>query len=101
MTDLTNLTIADARAALLEREFSAVELADAHISAIERARALNAFVAETPDRARSMARDADARIASGQARRLEGIPIAVKDMFCTAGVPTSACSHILEHFVPT
>src|SRR5205085_9731150 len=90
-----------ARTTQRKKELRAVEIADAHISAIERARALNAFVVETPDRARSMAQDADARIASGQARRLEGIPIAVKDMFCTAGVATSACSHILGGFVPT
>src|SRR5213080_3776340 len=101
MTDLTRLTISEARAALAGKEFSALELADAHISAIERARALNAFVVETPDRARGMAKAADARIASGQARRLEGIPIAVKDMFCTAGVATGAGSHILDGFVPT
>jgi aspartyl-tRNA(Asn)/glutamyl-tRNA(Gln) amidotransferase subunit A len=101
MTDLTNLTIAETRTALANKEFTAVELADAHLAAIERARALNAFVVETPDRAHSMAKQADARIASGEARPLEGIPIAVKDMFCTAGVATSACSHILDRFVPT
>jgi len=100
MTDLTTLTIAEARAALANKEFTAVELADAHLSAIERARALNAFVVETADKARTMAATADARIARGDARPLEGIPIAVKDMFCTAGVATSACSHILDRFVP-
>jgi len=100
MTDLTNLTLAEARAALANKEFTAVELADAHLSAIERARALNAFVVETPDKARAMAAAADARITRGKARPLEGIPIAVKDMFCTAGVATSACSHILDRFVP-
>jgi aspartyl-tRNA(Asn)/glutamyl-tRNA(Gln) amidotransferase subunit A len=101
MTDLTNLTLAEARAALANKEFTAVELADAHLSAIERARSLNAFVVETPDKARAMAAAADARIATGEARPLEGIPIAVKDMFCTAGVATSAGSHILDRFVPT
>ena len=70
MTDLTTLTVAEARAALAKKEFSAVELADAHLSAIQRARALNAFVMETPDRARSMAAAADVRIARGEARRL-------------------------------
>jgi len=100
MTDLTNLTLAEARAALAKKEFTAVELADAHLSAIERARALNAFVVETPDKARAMAAAADVRIGKGEARPLEGIPIAVKDMFCTAGVATSACSHILDRFVP-
>jgi aspartyl-tRNA(Asn)/glutamyl-tRNA(Gln) amidotransferase subunit A len=100
MTDLTKLTIAEARTALANKEFTAVELADAHLSAIERARALNAFVLETPDKARAMAAAADARIGRREARALEGIPIAVKDMFCTEGVATSACSHILDRFVP-
>jgi aspartyl-tRNA(Asn)/glutamyl-tRNA(Gln) amidotransferase subunit A len=100
MTDLTTLTIAQARAALANKEFTAVELADAHLSAIERARALNAFVVETPDKARAMAAAADARIGKGGARPLEGIPIAVKDLFCTAGVATRAGSHILDRFVP-
>jgi len=100
MTDLTTLTLAEARAALANKEFTAVELADAHLSAIERARALNAFVVETPDKARAMAAAADVRIARGEARPLEGIPIAVKDLFCTAGVATSAGSHILDRFVP-
>ena len=100
MTDLTKLTIAEARTALANKEFTAVELADAHLSAIERARALNAFVVETPDKARAMAAAADARIGRREARALEGIPIAVKDMFCTEGVATSACSHILDRFVP-
>jgi aspartyl-tRNA(Asn)/glutamyl-tRNA(Gln) amidotransferase subunit A len=98
--DLTALTLAEARDHLCNRTFSAVELAEAHIAAIERARGLNAFVLETPDAARAMAQAADQRIASNAARPLEGIPIAVKDMFATKGVRTTACSHILENFVP-
>jgi aspartyl-tRNA(Asn)/glutamyl-tRNA(Gln) amidotransferase subunit A len=101
MTELTSLTIAEARAALANKEFSASELADAHLAAMERARVLNAYVLETPERARQMAATADGRIARGEARLLEGIPIAVKDMFCTAGVRTTAGSHILDNFVPT
>ena len=101
MTELTSLTIADARAGLREKKFSAVELADAHVVAIEKARALNAYVLETPERASAMAKAADARIAKGEARPLEGIPLAVKDMFATQGVRTTACSHILDNFVPT
>ncbi|HXW26513.1 MAG TPA: Asp-tRNA(Asn)/Glu-tRNA(Gln) amidotransferase subunit GatA [Xanthobacteraceae bacterium] len=101
MTDLTTLTIAEARAGLAAKAFTAAELADAHLAAMERARGLNAYVLETPERARAMAEEADARIAAGQARPLEGIPIAVKDMFCTQGVRTTACSRILEPFVPT
>src|SRR6187200_3481770 len=101
MSELTRLTIADARAGLKQRKFSAAELADAHLAAIEKARSLNAYVLETPERAAAMAKAADARIAKGDAGPLEGIPLAVKDMFCTEGVRTTACSHILDNFVPT
>jgi aspartyl-tRNA(Asn)/glutamyl-tRNA(Gln) amidotransferase subunit A len=99
--ELTALTLAEARDGLKAKRFSAVELADAHVAAIEKARALNAYVLETPERAAEMAAASDARIANGEAGALEGIPLAVKDMFCTAGVRTTACSHILDNFVPT
>ena len=101
MSELTTLTIADARDGLNQKKFSAVELADAHVAAIEQARSLNAFVLETPERASAMAKVSDARLAKGDARPLEGIPLAIKDMFCTEGVRTTACSHILDNFVPT
>jgi aspartyl-tRNA(Asn)/glutamyl-tRNA(Gln) amidotransferase subunit A len=100
MTELTSLTIAEARDGLKAKRFSATELADAHLAAMERARVLNAFVLETPDLARAMAQASDQRIASGAAGPLEGIPVAVKDMFCTKGVRTTACSHILDNFIP-
>jgi aspartyl-tRNA(Asn)/glutamyl-tRNA(Gln) amidotransferase subunit A len=101
MTDLTALTIAAAQDGLRRKEFTARELADAHLAAMERARGLNTYVLETPERAHEMAKAADARIAAGNARPLDGIPVAIKDMFCTAGVRTTACSRILEPFVPT
>jgi aspartyl-tRNA(Asn)/glutamyl-tRNA(Gln) amidotransferase subunit A len=101
MTELTRLTIADARDALRRKDISAVELGDAHLRAMERARTLNAYVLEAADQARRMAAASDARFAAGSAGPLEGIPIAVKDMYCTAGVATTACSRILETFVPT
>ncbi len=101
MTALTSLTLAQARDALRKKEFSALELADAHLAAIEHARVLNAFVLETADRARDMARTADGRLAKGQSGPLEGLPLGIKDLFCTADVRTTACSHILENFVPT
>jgi aspartyl-tRNA(Asn)/glutamyl-tRNA(Gln) amidotransferase subunit A len=100
MSELTALTLAQARDALRKKEFSATELADAHLTAIENARALNAFVLETPDRARDMARAADVRLAKGEGGVLEGVPLGIKDLFCTAGIRTTACSHILENFVP-
>ena len=101
MTELTSFTLAQARDALRRKEFSATELTDAHLAAIEQARALNACVLETPDRARDMARAADARLAKGEGGPLEGLPLGIKDLFCTEGVRTTACSHILENFVPT
>src|SRR5690242_7738311 len=100
MTDPTSLTLAQAREALRKKQFSATELAEAHLAAVEQARALNAFVMETPERARAMARASDARLAKGEGGPLEGLPLAIKDMFCTEGVRTTACSHILDNFVP-
>ena len=101
MTALTDLTLAEARAGLARGDFTAVELTEAHLAAIEKARTLNAFISETPDRAMAMARAADARRAAGDARPLDGLPVAVKDLFCTDGVRTTAGSHILDGFVPT
>jgi len=101
VSELTSLTIAAARDGLKSKRFSAAELADAHLAAIEKARALNVFVKETPERAGAMAKASDARIAAGKAGPLEGIPLAIKDMFCTEGVRSTACSRILDNFVPT
>ena len=99
-SELTHLTLAGARDGLAARRFSAVELADAHVAAIEAGRQLNAFITETPDQARAMAAESDRRIAAGAARPLEGIPLAIKDLFCTEGVATTAGSHILDGFRP-
>src|SRR6195256_3409931 len=101
MTDLTSLTLAEARTGLAGKSFTSLELTDAHIAAIEAARALNAFVMETPDQARSMARQADAKIAGGEGGPLAGIPLGIKDLFATRDVRTTACSKILGNFVPT
>jgi aspartyl-tRNA(Asn)/glutamyl-tRNA(Gln) amidotransferase subunit A len=101
MSELTSLTIAEARAKLAAKEIKAVELTDAYLSAIETANgALNAYVAVTPDVARDMAKASDARIAEGKAGVLEGIPLGVKDLFATRDVHTQACSHILDGFKP-
>jgi aspartyl-tRNA(Asn)/glutamyl-tRNA(Gln) amidotransferase subunit A len=101
MTELTSLTLALARDRLRKKEITAAELTDAHIGAVEAARALNAFVLETPDHARRMARASDAKLAKGEGGPLEGIPLGIKDLFCTAGVRTTACSRILDGFTPT
>ncbi len=96
----TELTIAEARDALAARKLSARELATAHLEAMERARALNAFITETPDIAFARADESDALIARGEARALEGIPLGIKDLFCTRGILTTAGSHILDGFRP-
>src|SRR6266481_6034989 len=101
MSELTSLTLAQARDLLRQREFSAVELTKAHLAAIREARALNAFVLETPEQAHEMAARADAALATGEGGPLAGVPLGVKDMFATKGVRTTACSHMLDTFVPT
>jgi len=100
MIDITSLTLVQARDALRKKEFSATELAEAHLAAIEKARTLNAFVLETPERARAMARASETRLMKGEGGPLEGVPLAIKDLFCTEGIRTTACSRILENFVP-
>jgi aspartyl-tRNA(Asn)/glutamyl-tRNA(Gln) amidotransferase subunit A len=100
--DLTQLTIADAGAGLAAGDFSARELAQAHLDAMAAARRLNAFTAETPDKALAMADQADDRRAKDAALGpLDGIPIAVKDLFCTEVIWSTAGSHILDGFTPT
>jgi len=101
MSELTALTIAEARDKLKAKAFTATELTEAYIAAIESANdKLNAYVAVTPEKAREMAKASDARIAEGKAGALEGIPLGVKDLFATKGVHTQACSHILDGFKP-
>ncbi len=101
MTELTKLTIAEARAKLTAKEISAVELTDAYLSAIEAVNpVINAYVTVTPEKARDMAKASDARIAAGKAGALEGIPLGIKDLFATRDVHTQACSHILDGFKP-
>ena len=100
MTALNELTIAAARDGLRQRSFSARELAEAHIRAVEAVQPLNAFISETPEQALVMAEAADARLKRGEGGLLEGIPLAIKDLFCTEGVLTTAGSHILDRFTP-
>ncbi len=101
MTDLTSLTIADARNKLADKSIKAVELTDAYLAAIEAANAsFNAYITVTADKAREMAIESDLRLAKGEAGALEGIPLGIKDLYATAGVHTQACSHILDGFKP-
>ncbi|HEY2070084.1 MAG TPA: Asp-tRNA(Asn)/Glu-tRNA(Gln) amidotransferase subunit GatA [Rhizomicrobium sp.] len=100
MSTLTDFNLAEARDAVQSKQVSSTELTKAFLAEIEKARVLNAFVTETPEKALDMAKDSDARIAKGEARPLEGLPLAIKDLFCTKGVRTTAGSNILNNFVP-
>ena len=100
MSALAELGLAEARDGLAAKKFSARELAEAHIAAVAAARPLNAYLCETPEKALAMAAESDARLARGAARPLEGLPLAIKDLFCTENVPTTAGSRILEGFKP-
>ncbi len=101
MTDLTSLTLAEARDQLKSRAISSVEITAAHLEAIERAKPLNAYIVTTADKALRMAEASDARLAKGEGGPLEGLPIGIKDLYATEGVHTQACSHILDGFKPT
>ncbi len=101
MSDLTHLTLAEARDGLKRKDFKARELADAYLAAIEAANSsLNAYITVTADKAQSMAQASDKRLQTGDTRPLEGIPLGIKDLFCTKGVHSQAASHVLDGFKP-
>jgi aspartyl-tRNA(Asn)/glutamyl-tRNA(Gln) amidotransferase subunit A len=100
MTELTDLTLTDARDRIARGEVSAQELTEAHVRAVEGARDLNAYIAETSELAMEMAKASDDRRGRGEAGPLEGVPLAIKDLFCTKGVQSTAASHILNGFTP-
>lgn len=100
MTNLTHLSMSEALAGLKAKDFTALELTNAYIAAVEAARPLNAFITETPDVALEQAKASDARYAAGTNRPLDGMPLGIKDLFCTKGVLTTAASHILDGFKP-
>lgn len=100
MSPLTSLTIAEARDKLAKGDFTSQELTQAHIDSMAAHRDLNAFITETPERAVEQAKASDAKRRAGSAGALEGIPLGIKDLFCTKDVRTTAASHILENFVP-
>lgn len=101
MAALTDLSLAAMRGGLKAKDFSARELVTAHVEAVEAARPLNAFLVETPDHALAAADAADKALAAGTAGLLAGIPLGIKDLFCTKGVETTASSRILKGFTPT
>ncbi len=100
MSHLTDLTIVEALKGLDNKDFTSVELTQAHIDAGEAAKDLNAYITETPELALKQAKESDERRAGGKAGALDGIPLAIKDLFCTYDVQTTAASHILEGFKP-
>lgn len=99
--ELLSLTLADARDQLMSKEITSVELTEAYLGAMEQGSALNAYITPTPDRARAMAQASDEKRATGEAGSMEGLPIGMKDLFCTNGVQSTAGSHILEGFTPS
>ena len=100
-TDLLKLTITEAVAGLKKKEFSSRDLTQAHLDQMDSLRHLNAYITETPELALQQAADSDARLAKGEGRPLEGIPLGIKDLYCTKGVRTTAGSKILGNFIPT
>ena len=100
MTDLTKLTLAQARAGLMKGEFTSKELTKSYIDAIDADNKTNAYITKTPELAMEAAEASDKKIQSGSAGILEGIPVGQKDLFCTKGVKTTAGSKILGNFVP-
>lgn len=100
MSDLLSLSLTGARDALKAKKTSSAELTDAYIGAMEAGKSLNAFITETPDKARAMAKASDDKLARGEGGAMEGLPIGIKDLFCTEGVLTTAASHILDGFKP-
>ena len=102
MTDLTQLTLSDAVDGLKAKTFSSQEITQAFLTQIEKSNeTLNAYVVVTADKALEMAKASDAKLAKGQGGKLEGAPLGIKDLFCTKGVRTTACSNILGEFTPT
>jgi aspartyl-tRNA(Asn)/glutamyl-tRNA(Gln) amidotransferase subunit A len=100
MNDLLKMTAVEARAALEAKSISAIELTDAYLDAADATQALNAYTEVTHDKARDMAKSSDQRLDKGEGGTLEGLPVGVKDLFCTIGVETTACSNILNGYKP-
>ncbi|WP_375333789.1 Asp-tRNA(Asn)/Glu-tRNA(Gln) amidotransferase subunit GatA [Candidatus Tisiphia endosymbiont of Xenochironomus xenolabis] len=101
MSEIVKLTITQALKALKSKEFSCVELTKAHIAEMDKHKELNAYITETTDTALQQAKIADQNYHKGIEKSLEGIPISVKDLFCTKGVLTTAGSRMLSKFIPT
>ena len=100
MSELLQLSAVEARMALDAKDITATELTEAYLDAVKNTESLNNYVNLSADKAIEMAAKSDQRLLDGTAGPLEGIPVGVKDLFCTDGVETTACSAILKGFVP-
>ncbi|WP_411820173.1 Asp-tRNA(Asn)/Glu-tRNA(Gln) amidotransferase subunit GatA [Hyphococcus formosus] len=100
MTNIADLTLAQLRDALKSKSITSLEATDAYLSRIESANPLNAFITVTGDKAREMAKASDEKLAKGEGGPIEGVPLGIKDLFCTEGTLTTAASHILDGFHP-
>ena len=100
MVDITSFTLTESLNKLKNKEFSATELTEAYLKNMQEGKRYNAYVTECADKALEQAKDADAHYANGTNRSLEGIPLGIKDLFCTKDIRTTACSHILDNFIP-
>ena len=100
MSELIKLTVKEALKKLKLKEISAYELTRAHLDQMEKFKSLNSYITETPDIALNSAKESDERIKNGEARILEGIPIGIKDLFCTKNIRTTSASKMLENFIP-
>ncbi len=100
MTEITKLTLKQTRDAIVNKDFTAVEATQAYLDNIKKSEKLNAFIVTTEEKALTMAKQSDERVAKGEAGLLEGVPLGIKDLFCTQGVQSTACSHILDGFEP-
>lgn len=101
MNDITKLTVCETLDALKSKKFSSVELTKSYLENMEKGRHYNAYITECADKALKQAEMADRNYQSGNNRLLEGIPLGIKDLFCTKDIRTTAASHILDNFVPT
>ncbi len=100
MTDITKLTLLETKEKLLKKEFSSKELTQTFIDKIEKEDKYNAYITKNFENAIQKAEECDKNIAKGEVKKLEGLPIVVKDIFCTKGIRTTCGSKILENFIP-
>jgi len=100
MTNIADMKLAELRDALKAKKVSSLEATDAYLGRIEKAKSLNAFIIDTPEKAREMAKASDQKLGKGEGGPLEGVPLGIKDLYCTEGVQTTAASHILNGFTP-